>query len=111
MTKVIEEQPPLHKKFKIKFKFRDMFDLFALEQFNALEEDNHLLTQLRKIRNCSNNGKLISPPSPEDEFTRNPPAAQRLLTSDVRNVFLAFNPRRKSSTILDKNRKSLLSLC
>ena len=35
----------------------------------------------------SNKGKPISPFSPEYEFTRNPPVAQRLPTSEVRNVF------------------------
>ena len=36
----------------------------------------------------SNKGELISPSSPEYEFTWNLPVAQRLTTNDVRNVFL-----------------------
>ena len=34
-----------------------------------------------------NKEKLITPPFTEDEFTRSPPVALRLPSSDIRNVF------------------------
>ena len=63
----------------------DLFHLWGVYQYltqSALGVIGNIAFPL-----SSNKRKLISPPSPDYEFTQNPPVAQKLLRRDVRNVF------------------------
>ena len=49
---------------------------------------NYWATGGLRVNSSPVKGKFISSPFTRDEFTRSPPVAPRLLTSDVRNDFL-----------------------